>query len=93
MKRPDPDLTPLPVWKQRRARMVAWWRRSRDRRRTACRTLKNTGARLLTLAISLVGATLVSYGVWSIFPPAGYVAGGLVLWALQWNYGKEEGSG
>jgi hypothetical protein len=88
-----PDLVPLPVWKQKRAALVAWWRRSRDRRRTAYRTLAKTGASALTLAISLVGATLVSYGVWSLHHSAGYVVAGLLLWALQWNYGKEEGDG
>ena len=92
MKR-DPLLDPLPAWKQRRAALVAWWNRSRDQRRTAYRNLRNTGARALTLAISLVGATLVSYGVWSVHRPAGWIVAGLLVWAIQWNYGKEEGDG
>lgn len=92
MRKAD-DLTPLPVWKQRRNALLAWWRRSRDRRQTASQNLKKTGARALTLAISMLGGTLISYGVWSEHHSAGYVVGGILLWAIQWNYGKEEGDG
>ena len=88
-----PDLRPQPRWKQHRAALVAWWQRSRDRRQRAYTNLKTTGRRALTLAISLVGATLVSYGAWMIYAPAGMVIGGLLLWAIQWNYGSERGSG
>ena len=91
--RTDPDLTPLPVWKQRQRALVAWWRRSRDRRRTAYQGLRKAGARALTLAISMVGATLISYGVWSVYAPAGYVVAGVLVWAIQWNYGEEESDG
>lgn len=84
---------PLPVWKQRQRALVAWWRRSKDRRQTAYRTLRITGARAFTLAVSLLGATLVSYGVHSVYEPAGFIAAGLLLWAVQWNYGDEEGDG
>lgn len=87
------EFKPLPGWKQRRAALVAWWRRSKDRRRTAYQNLKNAGARLLTLAISVLGATLISHGVYSVYAPAGYIVGGLLLWGVQWNYGKEEGEG
>ncbi len=41
----------------------------------------------------MLGATLISYGVHSVHAPAGYVVAGLLLWAIQWNYGKEEGDG
>lgn len=41
----------------------------------------------------MLGAILVSFGVWSAYHPAGYIVAGLLLWAIQWNYGKEEGSG
>lgn len=92
MKR-DPDLTPLPKWKQNRARVVAWWRRSRDRRRTTLRNLRKTGRKAVTLAISLAGATLISYGVWSLHHAAGYVVAGVLLWAVQWNYGDEGSDG
>jgi hypothetical protein len=93
MKKRDPDLTPLPVWKQHRARLVAWWRRSSDRRQRALKDLRKAGRRGLTLAISVVGATLVSYGVWDMYPPAGFVTGGALLWAIQWNYGSEGSDG
>lgn len=46
------------------------------------------GRRALTLAISLLGAMLVSYGVWQVYAPAGFVTGGILLWAVQWNYGE-----
>lgn len=87
------EFKPLPRWKQKRAALVAWWRRSRDQRRTALHTLENAGRRALTLAISVVGAMLVSYGVWSVHNPSGYVVAGVLLWAIQWNHGKEEGDG
>lgn len=87
------DLRPLPKWKQKRAALVAWWRRSRDRRQTALQTAKKTGRRALTLVVSMVGATLISFGVWQVHDSAGYVVAGLLLWGIQWNYGKEEGDG
>ena len=73
--------------------MVARWHRSKDRRSRACRSLGNAGRRGLTLAISMLGAMLVSYGVWSIYAPAGFMAAGVLLWAVQWNYGDKEGEG
>lgn len=88
MKR-DSDLTPLPAWKQRQKALVAAWRRSRDSRVRRYATLRNAGRRGLTLAISVVGAMLVSFAVWQMYAPAGYAVGGLLVWALQWNYGKE----
>lgn len=91
--KPDPSLTPLPRWKQRQHALVAAWRRSKDRRSKAYQTLKKAGRRGLTLVVSVVGATLVSYGVWSLHSSAGYVVAGLLLWAIQWNYGEEEGDG
>lgn len=92
MRKAD-DLTPLPAWKQRQRALVVWWKRSRDSRRTALHNLRKTGRQGLTLAISVVGGTLISYGVWSVHHSAGYVVGGLLLWGIQWNYGKEEDSG
>lgn len=87
------EFKPLPVWKQRWRAVQAAWRRSKDRRRRACATLANAGRKGLTLAISMVGVILISYGVWSFHHSAGYVVAGLLLWGVQWNYGKEEGSG
>lgn len=87
------EFKPLPVWKQRWRAARAAWRRSKDRRRRVCATLAIAGRRGLTLAISMVGVILISYGVWSIHHSAGYVVAGLLLWGIQWNYGKEEGGG
>jgi hypothetical protein len=41
----------------------------------------------------MAGATLVSFGAYQIYAPAGYLTAGLLLWALQWNHGNEEGQG
>jgi hypothetical protein len=41
----------------------------------------------------MAGATLISYGAYLIYVPAGYLVGGLLLWGIQWNYGTEEGDG
>ena len=90
MKKPD-DLTPQPGWKQRRDRLAAWWNRSRDSRARKRDSLKKAGRKGLTLAISMVGAILVSYGAWTIYAPAGYIVGGLLTWAVQWNYGEGDG--
>lgn len=39
---------------------------------------------VLVFLIGLIGAALVAFGGWLIFPPAGYIAGGLLclLWSL-----------
>lgn len=87
------DLKPLPKWRQHLARAQAHWRRTKDRRQKACRTLAIAARRGLTLAIAMAGATLISYGAYLIYVPAGYLVGGLLLWAIQWNYGTEEGDG
>lgn len=93
MKKRDSGLDPLPKWKQRRAALVAWWRRSRDRRLRTLKNLGKAGRRGLTLAISMLGAILVAYGTWTVYAPAGWIVAGGLLWAIQWNYGDEEGSG
>ena len=98
------DLTPLPAKEQekrekaaRRARSRVLrrekWLQGRDRRQRAYRSFKAAGRRALTLAISVLGATLVGYGVWMIYAPAGFIVGGLVLWILQWNYGSKGSDG
>ena len=56
-------------------------------------TLRKAGRRGLTLAISVVGAILVSYGAWQVYGPAGYLLGGALLWVIQWNYGNEGSDG
>lgn len=72
------DLDPLP-------KRVQWWRKSRNRRQAALTTFKNTTARALSLVISLGGAILISYGVYSVYPPAGYLVAGVLVWVLQWS--------
>lgn len=82
----DPDLKPLP-------RRVQWWRKTRDARQQALKTFNAWAVKALTIAISMVGATLISFGVWNVYHPAGYIVAGLLLWGVQWNYGKEEDGG
>lgn len=82
----DRDLVPLPP-------RVQWWRKTRDARRRALKTFTSQARKLLTLAVSVLGATLISFGVWTIHPSAGYIVAGLLLWGVQWNYAKEEGDG
>lgn len=41
----------------------------------------------------MLGAILVAYGTWTVYAPAGWIVGGLLLWAVQWNYGDEGGDG
>jgi hypothetical protein len=77
-------LKPLP-------RHVQWWRRTRDRRQAAYTTFKAMGAKALILAISVLGATLVSYGAWMIYAPAGYIVGGLLCWVLLWSHEQDHG--
>lgn len=95
------DLTPLPEKEQkrrerkaraaeRRQRRVQWWLRSRDRRHAAYTSFKSGVIRALTLAISVLGATLVSYGVWMIYAPLGYIVGGLTVWLLLWSHEQDK---
>jgi hypothetical protein len=79
------DLKPLP-------RPVQWWRKSRNRRQTALTTFKNATAKALTLAISVAGAMLISYGVYSVYPPAGFLVAGVLVWVLQWSYERDRSS-
>jgi hypothetical protein len=87
------DFKPLPRWKQRQRQMVAWWRRNRDARRRTLKSFRIQVQNTLTLAISVVGGMLISYGVWLVYVPAGFATGGILLWAIQWNYGSERSSG
>lgn len=90
-KKRDPDLQPLPVWRQRWKRTVAWWKKTTDRRRKAYRTLKIVGLKGLTLAISVLGATLISFGVYQAYAPAGYVVGGFMCWLILWSEERDKG--
>ena len=78
------DLTPLPRWLQ-------LWRSTRNRRRAALVAFKSAVAALTVLAVSVLGAILVSYGVFQVYAPAGYVTGGLMCWLLLWSHEKDKG--
>lgn len=78
------DLQPLP-------RRVQWWRRTKNRRQTALTTLKSTASALLVLAVSILGATLVSFGVYQMYAPAGFITGGLMCWVLLWSHEQDRG--
>lgn len=77
-------MKPLPEWRQ-------WWRRTRAERKKAYAILRIVGAKALAVAISVAAATLVSFGVWSIYAPAGYVVGGMLIWVLQWSHEQDKG--
>lgn len=72
------DLTPLPPLKR-------WWRSTERRRREALVLLGG----LLTVAVSALGGTLISFGVYRIYEPAGLMVGGLVVWLLQWSHERD----
>jgi hypothetical protein len=76
------DLIPLPLWRQR-------WRAAAGRREKHLLAFKAMVGTLLSLAVSCAGATLVAYGVWSVYQPAGYVVAGALVWALQWSHEKD----
>lgn len=76
------DEKPLPTWKRR-------WRESASRRREALAAFKTLVGTLVTLAVSVLGATLVALGVYSIYAPAGLIVGGVLVWALQWSHEKD----
>lgn len=80
------DLEPLP-------RRVQWWRRTENQRRAALKTFKTLAAALLTLAVSVLGAILISYGVYRVYSPAGFVTGGLMCWLLLWSHEKDRRAG
>jgi len=53
--------------------------------------LKSVVAALVTLVISVLGATLISLGVYSVYHPAGLIVAGLLVWVLQWSHEKDKG--
>ena len=77
----DP-MKPLP-------RHVQWWRKTREARRRAFATFKTMVTKALTLAFSVLGAMLISYGVYQVYAPAGYVICGVMIWLLQWSYERD----
>lgn len=76
------DLTPLPA-------RVQWWRRTASRRREALVAFKAMVVTLVGLTVSVVGATLVAYGVWSMHAPSGFIVGGVLVYLLQWSHEKD----
>lgn len=79
----DPDLVPL-------SPRVQWWRRSRNRRQAALTTFKCMAALALTLAVSAAGAILISFGVYQMYAPAGWITGGLMCWVLIWSHEQDK---
>jgi hypothetical protein len=77
------DFKPLP-------RHVQWWRRTRNQRLAAYKSFESGVRKLLTLAISVVGAILISYGVHEVYPPAGFVTGGIMCWLLLWSHEQDK---
>ena len=85
MRTADPDLTPLPPWRQHLARYRDAWRRSGDRRKRALVALHSAVSALVSLAFQAGGGTLIAYGAYLMAPPAGYITGGLMCWLLVWS--------
>ncbi len=84
------DLTPLPYWKQRVNAGRGAWRRGKAARAKAYTSLKVVGQKLLTLAISVVGAILISMGAHQIYAPSGFIVGGILCWVLLWSAEKDK---
>lgn len=43
---------------------------------------------ILTPLIGVLGAFLLSFGAWMIYPPAGYITGGLLCLSWSWLMAK-----
>lgn len=43
---------------------------------------------ILTPIVGVLGALLLSFGVWMIYPPAGYISGGLLCLIWSWLVAK-----
>ena len=72
---------------------VRWWREGRIARARAWKSFKAVVAKVLTLAISVLGATLISFGVWQMYAPAGYIVGGALIWVLLWSHEQDRKGG
>ena len=44
--------------------------------------------KILTPLVGVLGALLLSFGAWMIYPPAGYIAGGLLCLPWSWMVAK-----
>jgi hypothetical protein len=87
----DPDLTPLPPWRQRLARYQAAWKASKDRRREVLVALLSAAKVVLSLAFHAGGGTLIAYGAYLMAPPAGYITGGIMCWLVAWSTERDLG--
>lgn len=76
------DLTPLPT-------RVQWWRSTAGRRQKALLAFKVMVGTLVSLAVSMLGATLISFGVYSVYRPAGLIVAGVLVFVLQWSHEKD----
>lgn len=43
---------------------------------------------ILTPLVGVLGALLLSFGAWMIYPPAGYISGGLLCLIWSWMVAK-----
>lgn len=43
---------------------------------------------IFTPLVGVLGALLLSFGAWMIYPPAGYIAGGLLCLTWSWLVAK-----
>ncbi|MFB4893323.1 hypothetical protein ACE3K1_00995 [Enterobacter hormaechei subsp. hoffmannii] len=43
---------------------------------------------ILTPLVGVLGALLLSFGAWMIYPPAGYIAGGVLCLLWSWLMAK-----
>jgi hypothetical protein len=43
---------------------------------------------MLPDALMVAGAAAVSYGAWAIYPPAGYIVGGVIMAGAGWLVAK-----
>lgn len=51
-------------------------------RRTALGALN----KVMPIALALTGTMLVALGIGMVYGPAGWIAGGLGAWLLEWRY-------
>lgn len=56
-------------------------------------TLRNALVRTCKFAIPLVGATLIAYGAWMVYAPAGFIVGGLLVFVLEHAIDSDGGRG
>ncbi|MBL5898080.1 hypothetical protein I7V27_06515 [Lelliottia amnigena] len=43
---------------------------------------------MITLLVGVLGALLLSLGAWMIYPPAGYIVGGILCLSWSWLVAK-----